>query len=36
VQALDSSGGTLGTSATKGVIGFYAALTAAGGKPGEK
>ena len=36
VQALDSSGRTLGSSATRPVIGFYAALTAAGGKPGEK
>jgi hypothetical protein len=34
VQALDSAGRDLGTSATSQVIGFYAALVAAGGKPG--
>jgi hypothetical protein len=34
VQALDSAGHTLGTSATVKVIGFYAGLVAAGGKPG--
>jgi len=36
VQALDGSGRTLGTSATEGVTGFYAALVAAGGKPGAQ
>jgi Arylsulfotransferase (ASST) len=34
VQALDRSGHTLGTSTTSKVIGFYASLVAAGGKPG--
>jgi len=34
VLALDRNGRTLGTSATTGVIGFYASLVAAGGKPG--
>ena len=36
VQALDGSGRTLGTSATSQVIGFYAALLAAGGKTGAQ
>ncbi len=36
VQALDSAGHTLGTSATSRVIGFYAGLTTAGGKPGAQ
>ena len=34
VQALDRAGRTLGTSAKSRVIGFYASLVAAGGKPG--
>jgi hypothetical protein len=34
VQALDATGRVLGTSASSPVIGFYAALSAAGGKPG--
>jgi hypothetical protein len=34
VQALDAAGHTLGTSATNQVIGFYASLVVAGGKPG--
>jgi hypothetical protein len=34
VQAVDGAGRTLGTSATSTVLGFYAALIAAGGKPG--
>ena len=34
VEALDKAGHRLGTSATSGVIGFYASLVAAGGKPG--
>jgi hypothetical protein len=34
VQALDSGAHVLGTSATSRVIGFYAGLTTAGGKPG--
>ena len=36
VQALDAGGHTLGTSATSQVIGFYASLVAAGGKPGDQ